>query len=73
MKSSGLPSFLFLVNLMNNLPWTELTSLGLSLVTDVGVLVAHADHDTGVFGPANDRGEDGARSVITGEAGLAHA
>merc|ERR1711872_602808 len=51
----------------------EDTPLGLSLLTDVGVLVAHADHDTGVFGPADDRGEDGARSVITGEAGLAHA
>merc|ERR1711872_1016663 len=51
----------------------EDTSLGLSLVTDVGVLVAHADHDTGIFGPADDRGEDGARSVITGKAGLAHA
>merc|ERR1711931_351735 len=51
----------------------EDTSLGLSLVADVGVLVAHADHDAGVFGPADDGGEDGARSVITGEAGLAHA
>merc|ERR1719283_382176 len=49
------------------------TSLGLSLVTDVGIFVAHADHDAGVFGSAHDRGEDGARSVITGEPGLAHA
>jgi len=51
----------------------EDTSLGLSLVADVGIFVAHADHDAGVFGPADDGGEDGARSVITGEAGLAHA
>ena len=47
-----------------------LTSLRLGLVTDVGVLVAHADHDRDVPGPADDRGEDGARSVIAGESGL---
>ena len=46
------------------------TSLGLGLVTDVGILVAHADHDADVTGAANDGGEDGAGSVITGEAGL---
>ena len=48
----------------------ELTSLGLSLVTDVGVLVAHTDHDGDMARTANDGGEDGAGSVITGEAGL---
>merc|ERR1719383_768215 len=51
----------------------ENTSLGLGLVTNVGILVAHADHDSRVFGSADDGREDGARSVITGEAGLAHA
>src|ERR1700722_7510254 len=33
------------------------TTLGLSLVTDVGVLLAHADHHTGVPGATDDRGE----------------
>merc|ERR1712121_462054 len=49
----------------------EDTSLGLSLVADVGIFVAHADHDAGVLGPADDGREDGARSV-TGETGLEH-
>merc|ERR1719385_114285 len=51
----------------------EDTSLGLGLVTDVGVLLSHTDHDTLVAGTADDGGEDGAGSVVTGEAGLAHA
>merc|ERR1712015_398239 len=48
------------------------TSLGLSLVADVGVLVAHADHDARVFGSADDGREDGAGSVVAGETGLDH-
>jgi hypothetical protein len=48
------------------------TTLGLSLITDVGVLLAHADHDTLVTGTADDGREDGAGSIITGETGLAH-
>ena len=48
------------------------TSLGLSLITDVGVLLSHADHDTLVTGAADDGGEDGAGSIITSEASLAH-
>jgi len=48
-------------------------SLGLSLVADVGVFLAHADHDALMTGTADDGREDGARSVVTGEAGLAHA
>merc|ERR1711862_937094 len=50
----------------------EDTSLGLSLVTDVGVLVAHADHDGDMTRASNDGGEDGAGSVITGETALDH-
>ena len=34
---------------------------------------AHADQDALVARAANDRGEDGARGVVAGEAGLAHA
>merc|ERR1719462_510934 len=51
----------------------EDTSLGLSLVTDVGVLVAHTDHDGDMARTANDGGEDGAGSVISGESTLDHS
>merc|ERR1711917_213230 len=51
----------------------EDTSLGLGLVTDVGVLLSHADHDADVTRAADDGREDGAGSVVTGEAGLAHS
>merc|ERR1712108_25455 len=49
------------------------TSLGLGLVTDVGILLSHTDHDTLVTGTANDGGEDSPGGVITDETGLAHA
>mmetsp|Transcript_2413 Transcript_2413/g.4396 ORF Transcript_2413/g.4396 Transcript_2413/m.4396 type:complete len:284 (+) Transcript_2413:442-1293(+) len=48
------------------------TTLGLCLVSDVSVLLAHTDHDTLVTWTTHNRWEDGARSVITGETGLAH-
>merc|ERR1712133_182037 len=51
----------------------ENTSLGLGLVTDVGILLSHADHDADVTRATDDGREDGAGSVITGEAGLAHS
>ena len=50
-----------------------LTSLRLSLVTDVRVLLSHADHDALMPGASDDGREDGARSVIAGETGFAHA
>ena len=49
------------------------TSLGLGLVTHVGVLLPHAHHHTGVAGTADDGGEDSAGRVITSETSLAHA
>ena len=49
------------------------TALGLGLVTHVAVLLAHADHHTLVAGATDDGREDGARRVVTGKAGLAHA
>merc|ERR550539_1626862 len=51
----------------------EDTSLGLGLVTDVGVLLSHADHDTLVTVTANDGGEDSPGGVVSGKAGFAHA
>merc|ERR1719471_2160627 len=49
------------------------TPLGLGLVTDIGVLLSHTDHDSLVAGTADDGGEDSSGSVISGEASLAHA
>merc|ERR1712167_109783 len=51
----------------------EDSSLGLGLVTDVGVLLSHTDHDSLVAGAAHDGGEDSSGSVISGESSLAHA
>merc|ERR1712127_1149156 len=51
----------------------EDTSLGLGLVSDVGVLLSHADHDSLATGTANDGGEDSPGGVVSGEPGLAHA
>merc|ERR1719301_262300 len=51
----------------------EDTSLGLGLVTDIGVLLSHTDHHSLVAGAADDGGEDSSGSVISGESSLAHA
>ena len=48
------------------------TSLGLGLVSDIAVLLAHTDHHTLMTGASNDGREDGARSVVSGETGFAH-
>merc|ERR1711931_591609 len=50
----------------------EDTPLGLGLVTDVGVLLSHANHDTLVAGTSNDGWEDGPGGVISSKASLAH-
>jgi len=50
----------------------EDTSLGLGFVSDVGVLLAHTDHDTLMSWSTDDGGEDGSWSVISGETSLAH-
>jgi hypothetical protein len=51
----------------------EHTTLGLGLVADVGVLLVHANHDTGVLRATDDGGEHSAGGIVTGEASLAHA
>merc|ERR1712176_105956 len=51
----------------------EDTTLGLGLVTDIGVLLSHTDHHSLVAGAADDGGEDSSGSVISGESSLAHA
>jgi hypothetical protein len=51
----------------------EDTSLGLSFITNIGILLTHTDHDTLVAGSSDNGGEDGSGSVITGKSSLAHA
>ncbi|BAS86095.1 Os03g0718150, partial [Oryza sativa Japonica Group] len=46
------------------------TPLGLRLVADVGVLLAHSDHDTGVARAADNAGEDSPGRIISGEPSL---
>src|SRR5262249_26081805 len=49
------------------------TTLGLGLITNVGILLVHTDHDTRVLWATNDGGENRTRGIISSEAGLAHA
>merc|ERR1719423_449738 len=49
---------------------SEDTSLALSLITDVGILLPHTDHDTLVTGAADDGGEHSSGGVVSGEPGL---
>merc|ERR1712158_177608 len=49
------------------------TSLGLSFISNIGILLSHTDHDTLVTGTANNGWEDSPGGVITSETGLAHA
>merc|ERR1711886_23055 len=60
-------------SVLNGVLQGEDTSLGLGLVTDIGVLLSHTDHDSLVTGTADNGGEDSSGSVISGESSLAHA
>merc|ERR1719389_803809 len=51
----------------------EDTSLGLSLITDIGILLSHTDHDALMSWASNNGWEDSSGSVISGESSLAHA
>jgi hypothetical protein len=49
----------------------EDTSFGLGFVSDIGVFLAHTDHNTLVSWSTNDGWEDGSWSIVTGETALA--
>merc|ERR1712202_123804 len=49
------------------------TSLGLCLISNIGILLSHTDHHTLVAGTSNNGGEDGTGSIISSETSLAHA
>merc|ERR1712213_15014 len=59
--------------MLNRVLQGEDTPLGLSLVSDIGVLLTHTHHDTLVAGTSNNGGEHSPGGVVSGEAGLAHA
>merc|ERR1711885_8565 len=60
-------------SVLNGVLQGEDTPLGLGLVTDIGVLLSHTDHDSLVAGTADNGGEDSSGSVISSESSLAHA
>merc|ERR1712186_310048 len=49
------------------------TSLGLSLISNIGILLSHTNHHTLVAGTPNNGGEDSSGSVISSKSSLAHA
>merc|ERR1719323_951960 len=51
----------------------EDSSLGLGLVSNIGVLLSHTNHHALMSWSAHNRGEDGSRSIVSGKTGLAHA
>merc|ERR1719193_2258419 len=58
---------------LNRVLQGEDTSLGLGLISNIGVLLSHTYHDTNVSWAAHNGGEDGPGGVVSGEPGLAHA
>merc|ERR1712213_120862 len=49
------------------------TPLGLSFISNIGILLTHTNHDTLVTGASNNGREDSPGGVITGESSFAHA
>merc|ERR1711892_661419 len=48
------------------------TSLGLCLISYIGILLSHTNHHTLVAGTSNNGGEDSTRSVISSKSSFAH-
>merc|ERR1712203_1088510 len=51
----------------------EDTSLGLSFISNIGILLSHTDHDTLVTGASNNGREDSPGGIVSSESGLEHA
>merc|ERR1719154_28514 len=60
-------------SVLNGVLEGEDTSLGLSLISNIGILLSHTDHHTLVAGTSNNGREDSAGSIISSESSLAHA
>merc|ERR1719323_1438922 len=59
--------------MLNRVFQGEDTPLGLSLITNIGIFLAHTNHDTLVTWASNDGGEDSPWGIVSGETSLAHA
>jgi len=60
-------------SVLNGVLEGEDTSLGLSLISNIGILLSHTDHDTLVSWSSNNGWEDSSGSIVSGESSLAHA
>merc|ERR1719412_605495 len=73
-----MPDFLHVIpvgddTMFNRVFEGEDTPLGLGLISYIGVLLTHTDHDSLMARTANDGREDSPGSVITSKTSLAHA
>merc|ERR1719190_293587 len=59
-------------SVLNGVLQGEDTPLGLGLISNIGVLLSHANHHTLVTGTSHNGGEDGPWGIVTGKSGLAH-
>merc|ERR1711988_1687776 len=60
-------------SVLNGVLQCEDTSLGLSLISNICILLSHTDHDTLVSWSSNNGWEDSSGSIVSGESSLAHA
>merc|ERR1719384_2031752 len=60
-------------SVLNGVLEGEDTSLGLSFISNIGILLSHTDHDTLVSWSSNNGWEDSSGSIVSGESSLAHA
>merc|ERR1712026_264148 len=58
---------------LNRVLQGEDTPLGLSFISNIGILLTHTDHDTLVTGASNNGREDSPGGIISSETGFAHA
>merc|ERR1719184_115647 len=60
-------------SVLNRVLESKDTSLGLGLISNIGILLSHTNHNTNMSWAAHNGGEDGPGGVVSGEPGLAHA
>merc|ERR1719513_525867 len=60
-------------SVLNGVLEGEDTSLGLGLISNIGILLSHTNHHTLVARTTNNGGEDGSGSIISSKSSLAHA
>merc|ERR1712105_72070 len=60
-------------SVLNGVLEGEDTSLGLGLISNIGILLSHTNHHTLVAGTSNNGGEDSTGSVISSKSSFAHA